>query len=68
MVDPFDLLDWLVGFWRYLLSPGFRRRKQREWREEAKSRWGRVSMGIDIGLATVIGLGVPALVLWWILA
>ena len=63
LAEVIDSVPLVVGFWRYLFSPDYRRRKQLEWSEEAIDLKGRALVAAEILGATVFGIGLPVLVL-----
>ena len=53
MGDLLELLDWSVvalAGWRYLLSPAYRRRVHKEWRDEA---WYYIAWDVLCGIAGI---------------
>ena len=62
--DAGEALRYLVGFWGFLFSPSYRAQGLRRWRE---APWpDRSLMLLGGALATVLGLGLPLLVAWFI--
>ena len=58
----FEIAELLFGFWRFLFSGNYRRRKQRQWQREWVSSMGRLTVIVEILLAIAFGLGVPIVV------
>ncbi len=67
LIEAIESIELLVGFWRYLASPRYRRQKDREWREEAVDLRGRVLVAGEILAGTLVGLGVPVLIVLFLL-
>jgi hypothetical protein len=57
----------LVGFWRFVFSGPYRRRKIAEWRESYGSLGGRLAIASEILAGVVIGVGLPAAIVFWAL-
>lgn len=57
-----DIGELLFGFWRFLLSRAYRTRKLGEWREACRSVGGTLLAAAEILGMLVFGVGVPLLV------
>ena len=66
--DGLDLFEagWLLfGFWRFVLSRSYRTRVLHKWREASTPhKWLGV---LEAVIATVVGLGIPILVVYLLL-
>ena len=65
--DATDLIEtgwYFTAFWAFLLKPSFRRAKLDQFRRASRS--ARARQLLDAALATVIGLGLPGLIVWLI--
>jgi hypothetical protein len=58
----------LVGFWRFVASAVFRRRKIDEWHETSRSRGGRLVVVAEVGAGIFFGLGLPLVIVWALVA
>jgi len=62
--DAGEVVGYLVGFWAFLFRPNYRAATLRSWREAG---WGKRSlMLLEGGIATIVGLGLPLLLAWWL--
>lgn len=62
--DAGEVVGYLVGFWAFLFSPKYRAATLRGWGEAG---WGKRSlMLLEGSIATLVGLGLPLLLAWWL--
>lgn len=60
------MLRYLVGFWAFLFSPKYRANTLRRW---GQAGWGQRSLVILEGvIATGVGLGLPLMFAWLLVA
>ena len=64
LADAGEVLTYLLGFWAFLFNAKFRARCLQTW-ATASPRM-RLLHGLEAVIATVVGLGVPALLAWLI--
>ena len=64
--DAGEVLRYLLGFWAFLLSPSYRSSTLRAWRDS--DRHQRLWMLLDGAVSTLIGVGIPLLIAWLLLA
>ena len=57
----FEIAELLFGFWRFLFSSEYRRRKQQQWQHEWETTMGRLAVIAEILLAIAFGVGIPIL-------
>lgn len=62
LVEAGGALSYILGFWLFLFNRRFRISVIAQWREGGIS--SKVRLAIDGMIATSMGLGVPALLLW----
>ena len=60
-----DVVLLFTGFWRFLLSPGYRRKKTAEWRDARGPGGGLQWVALEIVAAIVFGVLLP---LWLVAA
>jgi hypothetical protein len=60
--DTGEVLRYLVGFWAFLLSPRYRDRSLRAWRDSDRNQ--RLLLLVEGFVATLVGVGVPLLIAW----
>jgi uncharacterized membrane protein HdeD (DUF308 family) len=60
--DAGEILAYLVGFWAFLFSPAYRARTLNTWRHADRAQRGW--MVLDGVVATLVGLGLPLLIVW----
>lgn len=60
--DTGEVVWYLVGFWAFLLSPKYRTTALAKWRQAGTGT--RSLMIIDGVVATIVGLGLPTLIVW----
>lgn len=64
----FDILELATGFWRFIFSRPFRSRTILRWTGERQSISGRLSIAVEVVLSTVIGVGLPLLLVLFLVA
>jgi len=62
--DSGEVLRYLAGFWSFVFSPKRRGEALRAWRQASGS--SRALMTLEAAGATIFGVGVPLIVVWFI--
>jgi hypothetical protein len=62
--DAGEVLRYLVGFWAFLFSPQYRTDVLHRWRHAGKGT--RSLMVIEGLVATIVGVGLPLLIAWFL--
>jgi len=66
LADSLEAGRLALGFWTFLIRPKTRRNVLTRWAEA--SPLGRVRLAFQALIATAVGLGLPALLLYFLLA
>ena len=56
------MLGYLFGFWAFLLSPKYRANTFHKWRRAGRGM--RSMMILEGVIATLVGLGLPLMIVW----
>jgi len=60
--DAADAVDYVFGFWLFVLSPSYR---ERRWNAFVSAGWlRRLGYALQAAVATACGVGVAALLIW----
>jgi hypothetical protein len=62
--DTGEALRYLIGFWAFLVSPTYRATALRTWRGASTGQ--RSLLILEGAVATAVGLGLPALLAWFL--
>ena len=65
ILDGFEILTRLAGFWGFLAKPSYRAQVLADWR--AASPGKRASMVLESTVTLAVVIGIPVIVLWLIL-
>jgi hypothetical protein len=62
MLDGLELIAYVIGFWAFLFSARYRANALNTWQEAGGLK--RSYLALESVMATVIGFGVPVLIIW----
>lgn len=64
MSDLIDLLGHLASFWIFVINKKYREIRIKEWKESSVL-W-RIGMVLEGSISFVIGIGLPGILLWYL--
>ena len=65
LLDTVETAGYLLGFWGFVFSSKYRAQVLARWRTADAAKRGRLAL--DGIIATIVGLGLPGLIIWILL-